>query len=255
MTAADGPVPDRHHRSAGFLALFGGTVLAVGVVFGATAGVGSIWSATSASGSSAPAQPSAPTASTSAPASQPAAPKASATSATTSGQESSGAADVVAIVLQLDDTSGPAGTITGRPGWPRYSPSSITVPAGKQVTLVITNYDDAATPLTAALASYNQVQGGTETVNGATVTSVSNKVIAHTFTSPELGVNIPVPLASDAGSGSNKTVVPAVVTFTFTPSKTGTFTWQCFTPCGSGSDGTAGPMATLGFMKGTITVA
>jgi hypothetical protein len=162
---------------------------------------------------------------------------------------------VIPIVLQRDDTDGTTGTITGKPGWPRYAPSTISVPAGKQVTLIIMNYDDMSTPLISALQQYDDVQGGTATYNGAALTSVDNQKIAHTFTVAALGINVPLPMAMDQGSGSSKTVAPAIVTFTFTPTKSGTFTWQCFTPCGSGSDGTGGPMATDGYMMGKFTVA
>lgn len=161
-----------------------------------------------------------------------------------SGAGEAGAGLVIPMVLQLDDTKGTPGTITGRPGWPRYAPSNITIPAGKQVTLVITNFDDAATPLTAG-EPYNKVMGGTETVDGKSVTFVSNKVIAHTFTVTDLGVNVPIPMATGSGT---------TITFTFTAHKKGTFTWQCFTPCGSGKTGTEGPMMTPGFMTGTVTV-
>jgi plastocyanin len=163
-----------------------------------------------------------------------------------SGTAQSAAGAVVPIVLQKDATTGIAGTITAQPGWPRFAPSTITVPAGKKVTIVITNYDDVNTPLPAGLP-YNKVQGGQETVNGKPVTFVSNKTIAHTFTVTGLGVNIPVPMASAGG--------PATITFTFTAHKAGTYTWQCYTPCGSGKSGTGGPMMKPGYMQGTITVA
>lgn len=172
-----------------------------------------------------------------------------------SGEMQAGSGAVVPIVLQRDDTSGVTGTITGKPNWPRYSPSTITIPAAKQVTLVIVNYDDMTTPLPSALAGYENVQGGVETVGGQTVSSVSNKEIAHTFTVPDLGINVPLPAATDQKNGTATTVVPAVVTFTFTPAKSGSFTWHCYTPCGTGTAGTSGPMATPGWMEGTLRVA
>lgn len=162
-----------------------------------------------------------------------------------SGAAQTGAGAVIPIVLQKDATSGVPGTITGKDGWPRYSPSDITVPAGKKVTLVITNYDDVATPLTTGLP-YNRVMGGSETVDGARVSYVSNKTIAHTFTVTGLGLNIAIPKAPTGGS--------VTVTFTFTARKAGTYTWQCYSPCGSGNNGTAGPMMTNGFMQGIFKV-
>lgn len=164
-----------------------------------------------------------------------------------SGVGQAGAGLVVPIVLQKDAVKGTTGTVTGHDGWPRFAPSNITIPAGKQVTLVITNYDDMNTPL-AANEPYNKVMGGTETVEGKPVTVVSNKMIAHTFTVTGLGVNVPIPMAG-MGTGTGTTI-----TFTFTAHKKGTYTWQCFTPCGSGASGTSGPMVTPGYMTGTITV-
>jgi plastocyanin len=161
------------------------------------------------------------------------------------GQAGTGA--VVPIVLQKDATSGLAGTVTGRDGWPRYAPSNITVPAGKKVTLVITNYDDVATALNPGVP-YNHVQGGTETINGKPVSFVGNKTIAHTFTVTGLGLNAPIAMAPHGGS--------TTVTFTFTaPKKPGKYTWQCYTPCGLGKDGMTGPMTKNGYMQGVITVA
>ena len=163
-----------------------------------------------------------------------------------SGAVQSGAGAVVPIVLQLDDTKGIPGTITNQPSWPRYSPSRIAVPAGKKVTLVITNYDDAATPLTAG-TPYNKVLGGQETVNGKPVTFVGNKTIAHTLTVAGLGINVPIPMAAGGG--------PSTITFTFTAKKAGTYTWQCYSPCGTGTTGTGGPMTTQGYMQGTFVVS
>jgi plastocyanin len=165
-----------------------------------------------------------------------------------SGQAIGGAGAVVPMVLQLDAPKGTPGTVTGLDGWPRYAPSTITVPAGKPVTLMITNYDDANTPLTAG-QPYNAVQGGRETVNGKPVTFVGNKMIAHTFTVPALHLNAAIPMET-AGAGLSNTI-----TFTFTPHKRGTYTFQCYTPCGTGKNGVGGPMMKPGFMQGTLVVS
>ena len=140
------------------------------------------------------------------------------------------------------------GKMDGKSGWPKFVPSDVTVHQGAPVTLTITSYDDGAAPLPASLATYETIQGGTETVDGTAVTSVPNANISHTFSVPELGVNVLIPAVP---SGAKTTTV----TFTFTPTKTGTFTWHCFAPCGSGSDGMGGAMATMGWMEGNITVS
>ena len=139
-------------------------------------------------------------------------------------------------------TSGP-----GHADWPRFTPANFTVSKAGPVTITITNHDDGTSPLSSSLESYDAVQGGTETVDGTAVTSVPNSQVAHTLTVPDLGVNVVIPAAPTGGTNT--------IVFTFTPTKSGSFTWQCYAPCGSGSDGMAGAMAMGGWMKGTITVA
>ncbi|MCL5445392.1 MAG: hypothetical protein M1121_04950 [Actinobacteria bacterium] len=140
------------------------------------------------------------------------------------------------------------GKMDGKSGWPRFSPADFSVTKGGKVVLTITSYDDGAAPLPAGMTTYDSVQGGTETVDGKTVTSVANSEVAHTFTVSTLGLNVPIP----AVAAGHKSVV---VVFTFTPSKSGSFIWKCMAPCGSGSDGMSGAMATMGWMEGKMTVS
>jgi heme/copper-type cytochrome/quinol oxidase subunit 2 len=137
-------------------------------------------------------------------------------------------------------------------GWPKFSPSDITVPKGATVVLTITSYDDGTAPLPSGM-TYNNVTGGTETVNGQAVTTVANANLAHTFTVPSLGLNAPIPAAPTAAAGGPRQTTTVV--FTFKATKSGTFTWQCMAPCGSGANGMGGAMVTNGYMKGTLTVA
>jgi hypothetical protein len=67
----------------------------------------------------------------------------------------------------------------------------------------------------------------------------------HTFVSPDLGINIKI-------KGSTKKGEPALTTFTFTPSREGSFIWFCADPCDSEKKQWA--MAHDGYMKGKITV-
>lgn len=140
------------------------------------------------------------------------------------------------------------GKMDGKSGWPRFTPADVNVHKGAPVTLTITNYDDGPAPLTSALATYEQIAGGTEEVDGAAVTSIPNAQISHTFSVPDLGVNVVIPAVPEG----KKSVV---VTFKFTPEKTGTFVWHCFAPCGSGSDGMTGAMSTMNWMEGNVTVS
>ena len=146
--------------------------------------------------------------------------------------------------------------MTGKKGWPAYLPTDITIPAHSPVNFVITNFDDA-TPISEALA---QVTGTVENVisvesltpgdpnaaGQATVLGqVDPKQVSHTFTAPGLGnLNVPVP-------GTSR------VRFTIQTDAPGAYVWQCLDPCGTGPDGSGGPMAPgqKGYMTGTITVA
>ena len=166
----------------------------------------------------------------------------SGTSGTSGTTGTSGtAATSVALTVQT-------GKMDGKPGWPRFVPADLSVAKGVTVTLTITSYDNGTAPLPASTESYDKVQGGTETVNGSAVTSIPNAELAHTFTVPSLGVNVPIP-AVQAGQTSVQVV------FTFVPTKSGSFTWLCMAPSGTGASGMGGPMMTPGWMRGTITVA
>ncbi|MDE3070411.1 MAG: cupredoxin domain-containing protein [Acidobacteriota bacterium] len=135
----------------------------------------------------------------------------------------------------------------GSQEWPRFVPGTFTVKAGEPVTLTIVNRDDGAAPLSALLAKeYDSVKGGTETVDGAAVTSVPNANVSHTFTIPGLGVNAVIPTAPKGGANT--------VVITFTPAKSGTFTWHCYAPCGEGKEGNTGAMEASGWMEGKVTV-
>jgi hypothetical protein len=136
----------------------------------------------------------------------------------------------------------------GKPGWPRFVPADFRLTKGTKAVLTITSYDDGSAPLQAGMVAYDSVQGGTETVDGQSVTSIPNADLSHTLSVPGLGVNVPIPVTPPG-----KTSVTVV--FTFTPTKSGSFTWECMAPCGTGADGMGGPMATPGWMRGTLTVA
>lgn len=67
----------------------------------------------------------------------------------------------------------------------------------------------------------------------------------HTYTSADLGLNIKI-------KGSAKNGEPALTKFTFTPKKTGEFSWLCADKCDGGNGQWA--MAQQGYMQGKITV-
>lgn len=137
--------------------------------------------------------------------------------------------------------------------WPAYMPSSpMTVPANTVVTVTIRNFDlgDDTMPANSPLLSVQGTTNGVATADGKAYSALDATHVSHTFTISQLHLNVPIP-GDPVGDASNVTV-----TFSFrTPAQAGTYTFQCFVPCGTGSSGFDGPMNTLGFMKGTLTVA
>ncbi len=131
---------------------------------------------------------------------------------------------------------------------PRYSPAYWSVKAGDTVVLSITSNDDGTAPLPSG-SPYATVQGtvgGTEAVDGNTVTAIPVDQVAHTFTIPSLGVNLAIPAAPKGGT----VTVQATIHFT----KAGVYYWHCFAPCGDDPNGLGGAMASPGQMEGTVTV-
>lgn len=140
------------------------------------------------------------------------------------------------------------GGMVKKKGWPLFVPPKLTVPANSTVRITVYNYDDGAEPTTAAnYLSVTGTVGGTETADGTSLSKVTADQVSHTFTIPALGLNAPIPVAPAPGKRS-------VTTFTFKVGKAGTYTWQCMTPCGGAPNGMGGAMATVGYMKGTLTV-
>ena len=93
-----------------------------------------------------------------------------------------------------------------------------TVYVGQEVTISIANFDD----------------------------------MPHSWTSPDLGINIMLPPAKSEDT-------PTITTYTFTPKKAGTFRWFCAIPCDSDTDGWAMKMSAKGpgqdnFLAGYVTV-
>ncbi|HKJ96813.1 MAG TPA: hypothetical protein VJ944_03635, partial [Thermoplasmataceae archaeon] len=77
---------------------------------------------------------------------------------------------------------------------------------------------------------------------GQAVRGIQLDNVAHTFTVSGLNLNIPIPPSS-------------VVHANLYINGAGTYHWQCQAPCGSGSNGWSGAMATAGWMTGTVVVS
>ncbi len=186
----------------------------------------------------------------------------SSTTTSSSGASNSSSPFVLTLVV----TTGNAfnSTIGEQPAFYVLGPSGlesaagISLPAHRLIKLVIVNYDDGAANLTgpqyAAVTgtqnssikmisndNVNSSQGaaGIQVSGGESLSSLPTNDTAHTFTIPQLGINIPI-------APSSTTVAY------FTINQTGTFTWFCQTECGYGDKGLLGAMSTPGWMTGNL---
>ncbi len=140
------------------------------------------------------------------------------------------------------------------------SSANISLPAHRLIQLTIFSYDTPTADVSAQYANVEGTVGGTmvfyngtlatgfanETMGqtmslGENVTSVPVDSVAHTFSVPQLSINVPVV------GGSTEI---AYLYF----NQGGTYTWVCWTPCGFGPDSAEGAMSTPGWMTGTLTV-
>jgi hypothetical protein len=160
--------------------------------------------------------------------------------------------------------------------WVTYCPSTtIKVPAHSTVTVTIDQYDSATTFHNPFFAKVRGTVGGRMTVNGRPMTHVSLDAAGHTFTiqtppnanESQLFVSVPLLGVPDNAPNvvtinGNKYPRPNVIVFQFKTGSPGTYVWHCYIPCGTGLAGDGiggqnnfgGPMATTGYMSGTITV-
>jgi hypothetical protein len=134
--------------------------------------------------------------------------------------------------------------------WPAYLASTpLSVPAHTIITVTIRNFDlgDAALVDGSPLAKVQGTVGGAASFDGHPYTALDAPKVAHTFTIPQLGLNVPIP--GDAPDNASY----LTVTFSFRTGRAGTYTFECFAPCGTGN-GFGGPMASMAYMKGILTV-
>ena len=134
--------------------------------------------------------------------------------------------------------------------WPAYSPSNLVLPANSLVTVTLRDYDMGDTPLPkgSPFTTVQGIVGGVAYADGHAYSALAPDKIAHTFTMPQLNINVPLP-------GDTTTGKPyGTATFTFRTGAPGIYYFRCMDPCGTGSNGWQGPMLTKGYMLGFLTV-
>lgn len=131
-------------------------------------------------------------------------------------------------------------------GGPEFSPSNISLPANALVRMIITNYDNGASPAPGHTRIAG-VAGGAIRVDGKAVRRVAAADIAHTFTIEALGLNVPIEAAPAGGK--------VVVSFEFRTHGPGLYEWQCFALCGNDIAGWGYPMTgSSDMMQGRVFV-
>lgn len=136
------------------------------------------------------------------------------------------------------------------------SSAKINLPAHRTIQLTIEDFD-TPTPLPSQYATVNGTVGDSVTMLNITASSQNptnatnfsvvkslnpQDEVAHTFTIPQLGINIPsAPMSVEVAN--------------FMVNETGSFVWHCEDPCGFGPTGQLGAMSTPGWMFGTLNFA
>jgi hypothetical protein len=160
--------------------------------------------------------------------------------------------------------------------WVTYCPSTtFEVPANSLITVVIKQYDSASGLYNDFFQKVQGTVGGVAMYNNKPMDQIKGDDAAHTFTiqsQPDepnpIFVSVPLlGVADDAPSNTNVTGIdgnqyqyptPNIIEFQFRTGPAGhVYIWHCYVPCGNDREspyGFSGPMATTGFMAGTMTV-
>jgi len=179
----------------------------------------------------------------------------------------------VKVVMQTDASSSPT-AVPAHPTWVSYfikSPQTgqwvhttlFDVPANTRVNVTILGYDGSTPARNQLWSRVTGTVGGVAYYGGKPIKVANgwngnpNFNIQHTFAIP--GLNLSVPIQAGPGTclnGPCTNNAHSTTTFSFmTPKQAGVYRWQCFIPCGlSFLFGNGGPMQTIGYMTGNMTV-
>jgi hypothetical protein len=151
--------------------------------------------------------------------------------------------------------------------WVTYCPTTaFEVPANSLITVVIKQYDTPTGLYNDFFQTVQGTVGGVAMYNNKPMRQINADDTAHTFTiqsQPEepnpIFVSVPLlGVPATAPTLANGYPAPSVIQFQFRTGPAGTYIWHCYVPCGSDREspyGFSGPMATTGYMAGTITVS
>ncbi|MCU1489897.1 MAG: hypothetical protein JWM85_1302 [Acidimicrobiaceae bacterium] len=139
------------------------------------------------------------------------------------------------------------------------------VPPNTRLNVTILQFDSGSPLRNPFLGLYmTGPKGSPATLNGKpiqVVDATQGNGVGHTFSIPALNVNVPLP-GVDGNAKNFCNAAPCqtneahnTVQFSFVTPGSGSFRWQCFVPCGLAYlFGNGGPMQTIGYMDGFLTV-
>lgn len=156
-------------------------------------------------------------------------------------------------------------------GWVTYCQSTTwELPANSLITVVIKQYDSASGLYNDFFQKVQGTVGGVAMYNNKPMDQINPSDAAHTFTiqsepNETNPIFVSVPLLGVAGDApanvnidGNMYPTPNVIQFQFHTGPAGhNYIWHCYVPCGNDRKspyGFSGPMATLGYMAGMISV-
>lgn len=132
------------------------------------------------------------------------------------------------------------------------------VPAHSVVHVTIWEYDSQTGLRNPFISMVRGTVGGTVVENGKTIRYMNPNLPAHSFSIPELGLNVPLEGISQStypADLTNPHNTHVTINFSFKTGGPQTVHWQCFVPCAAGFlFGQGGPMQTIGYMDGYLKI-
>ena len=154
--------------------------------------------------------------------------------------------------------------------WVTYCNSTaLELPANSIITVTISQYDSASGLYNDFFQKVQGTVGDVAMYNNKSMGQINASDAAHTFTiqsepNDTSPIFVSVPLLGVPDNAPNVTVdgiqypKPNIIQFQFRTGPAGhTYIWHCYVPCGNDRKspyGFSGPMATTGYMAGTISV-